>query len=83
MLIIEEYLVIKRRDKGRDKGREGNLRDSENKLVVPHPRTNYMKNSFSYSGATLWNSLPCNLRKIKSFYQFKSKVRHGIHVKQD
>jgi len=36
------------------------LRDSVNKLVVPFPRTNYMKNSFSYSGATLWNSLPCN-----------------------
>jgi len=42
-----------------------------------------MKNSFSYSGATLWNSLPCNLRMIKSFNQFKSKVRHGIHGKQD
>ena len=34
-----------------------NLRDSENKLNVPLPRTNYYKNSFSYSGATLWNSL--------------------------
>ena len=29
------------------------LRDSVNKLVVPFPRTKYMKNSFSYSGATL------------------------------
>ena len=37
-----------------------NLRDSENKLNVPLPRTNYYKNSFSYSGAILWNSLPCN-----------------------
>ncbi|MCO0615711.1 hypothetical protein M8756_20885, partial [Lutimaribacter sp. EGI FJ00015] len=27
-----------------------NLRDSENKLNVPLPRTNYYKNSFSYSG---------------------------------
>ena len=34
------------------------LRDSENKLFVPLPRANYMKNSFSYSGAALWNSLP-------------------------
>ena len=38
------------------------LRDSVNKLV-PFPRTNDMKNSFSYSGATLWNSLPCNIRE--------------------
>ena len=39
------------------------LRDSVNKLVVPFPRTNYMKYRFSYSGATLWNRLPCNIRK--------------------
>jgi len=42
------------------------LRNSVNKLVVPFPRTNYMKNSFSYSGATLWNSLPCNIRESPS-----------------
>ena len=28
-------------------------RDSENKFVVPFPRTNYMKDSFNYSDATL------------------------------
>ena len=39
------------------------LRDSVNKLVVAFPRTNYMKYRFSYSGATLWNRLPCNIRK--------------------
>ena len=43
------------------------LRDSVNKLFVPFPRTNFMKNSFSYSGAVLWNSLPCNVREAKSF----------------
>ena len=39
------------------------LRYSAKKLVVPFPRTNNLKNSFSYSGATLWNSLNFNLRK--------------------
>ena len=34
------------------------LRDTSDKLALPQPRTNYMKNSFSYSGAALWNSLP-------------------------
>ena len=48
-----------------------NLRDSENKLNVPLPRTNYYKNSFSYSGAILWNSLPSNLREAESLGQFK------------
>ena len=35
-----------------------NLRDSKKKLAIPLPRTNYYKNSFGYSGAVLWNSLP-------------------------
>ena len=48
------------------------LRDSANKLVVPFPRTNYMKNSFSYSGATLWNSLPCNIRESSSLNQLNA-----------
>ena len=52
------------------------LRDSVNKLVVPFPRTNYMKNSFSYSGATLWNSLPCNIRESASLNQFKRLLHH-------
>ena len=47
------------------------LRDSANKLVVPFPRTNYMKNSFSCSGATLWNSLHRNIRESSSIDQFK------------
>ena len=36
------------------------LRDSVNKpmFIVPFPQTNFMKNSFSYSGAVLLNSLP-------------------------
>ena len=30
------------------------------------PRTNYLKNSFSYSGAVLWNSLPIGLRQAQT-----------------
>ena len=52
-----------------------NLRDSENKLNVPLPRTNYYKNSFSYSGAILWNSLPSNLREAESLGQFKRLLK--------
>ena len=54
------------------------LRNSVNKLVVPFPRTNYMKNSFSYSGATLWNSLPCNIRESGSLNQFKRLLYHNF-----
>ena len=52
-----------------------NLRDSEYKLNVPLPRTNYYKNSFTYSGAILWNSLPCNLRQAEFLGQFKRLLK--------
>ena len=68
------------------------LRDSVNKVIVPFPRTNFMKNSFSYSGAVLWKSLPCDMREANSLSQFK-RLAHlnfwflnycvlGIHKKQ-
>ena len=47
------------------------LRDSANKLAVPFPRTNYMKNSCSYSGPILWNSLHHDIRESSSLDQFK------------
>ena len=40
-------------------------------VMVPFPRTNFMKNSFSYSGAVLWNSFPCDMREAKSLSHFK------------
>ena len=54
-----------------------NLRDSENKLNVPLPRTNYYmyKSSFSYSGATLWNSLPRDIRQAESLGLFKCLIK--------
>jgi hypothetical protein len=51
------------------------LRDTENKLAVPMPRTNYLKNSFSYSGAVLWNSLPIGLRQAQSLDNFRAGCR--------
>ena len=54
------------------------LRDSANKLVVTFPRTNYMKNSFSCSGATLWNSLPCNIRESSNLVP-RAHVAFGQH----
>jgi len=48
------------------------LRDNENKLAIPKPRTNYMKNSFNYDGAVLWNSLPLKVREAKSINEFKA-----------
>ena len=60
------------------------LRNCEGKLAVPLPRTNkqtnkttkqQQKNSFSYGGAVLGNSLPTNLRKVQTLASFKSGCR--------
>ena len=79
-------------NKNKNFRRSSTLRDSVNKLIVPFPRTNFMKNSFSFSGAVLWNSLPCDMRKAKSLSQFQRLAHmnfwffkycvHGVHEKQ-
>ena len=43
-----------------------NLRDSDGKLAIPLPRTN-----FGYSGAVLWNSLPSAARQATSLTSFR------------
>ena len=52
------------------------LRNTENKLALPQPRTNYLKKSFSYSGAGLWNSLSQDLQSAASLNDFKTKLSH-------
>ena len=48
------------------------FRESVNKLTISIPRINYLRNSFSYSGAVLYNSLPLNLRQTESLSNFKT-----------
>ena len=51
------------------------LRDSDNKLKVPLPRTNYYQRNFTYSSTTLWNSLPCQARQAESLWKFKYIIK--------
>ena len=41
-----------------------NLRNSEGRLTLSKPSTNYLKRSFSYSGALLWNNMPKRLKML-------------------
>ena len=41
------------------------MRDSLRKSNLPRPRTDYLKRSFGYRGAVLWNSLSENIRAIR------------------
>lgn len=54
------------------------LRDTSGKLALPQPHTNYLKNSFSYSGAVLWTSLPAGLRQATTLSKFKSDLSNFI-----
>ena len=47
-----------------------NLRNSENRLAIPLPRNSYYRNSFGYSCAVLWNSLPSAARQATSLTNF-------------
>ena len=48
--------------------------DSEGKLTLPKPSTNYLKCSLSYSGAMLWNNLPKCLKNAASVINFKQII---------
>ena len=51
------------------------LRDSEGKLTLPKPSSNYLKRSFSYSGAMLWNNMPKSLKTAVSVNHFKQLIK--------
>ena len=46
-------------------------------FFLPQPRIDLFKTSLSYSGVTLWNSLPDDIQQIKSLPSFKNKL-HNI-----
>jgi len=50
------------------------LRNIEMRLALPQPRTDYFRKRFSYSGATLWNSLPVDRRTSTTLNEFKTRL---------
>ena len=52
-----------------------NLRNLEGRLSLPKPNINYLKRSFCYSGACLWNNLPQDLKSVGSIGQFKRGIK--------
>ena len=51
-----------------------NLRGSSNGLFIPRPRTEFLKKSFSYSGAKLWNKMPEDIRNSSSYNLFCQNI---------
>ena len=56
------------------------LCDASQKLYLPKPRTDYLKHSFSYSGASLWNDLPEDIHTTKSLRNFKRRIDKWLSV---
>jgi hypothetical protein len=56
-------------------GTNYNLRNSDINLSVPKPRTEYLKKSFGYTGAVLWNSLPTRAKQTESLSSFKNLIK--------
>ena len=44
------------------------------------PRTDYLKRSFSYSGVSLWNDLPEDIRTTTSLRNFKRRIDKWLSV---
>ena len=58
------------------------LRSADNDLLkFPYSRTKYYANSFTVSGAKLWNSLPLNIRQSPSIDSFKCSIIRLTNLK--
>ena len=51
-----------------------NLRNIEADLALQRPYTNFLKRSFKYSGAMLWNNLSYEAKTAQSLSDFKRKL---------
>ena len=54
------------------------LKNSENKLALPKPRSDFLKRSFCYVGAHSWNSLPSNVRAITFFINLRYEINRQL-----
>ena len=52
-----------------------NLRNSGTDLMLAKPKTEFLKRTFGYSGATLWNNLPQELKLAESVSSFKRQIQ--------
>ena len=51
------------------------LRNSPTDLALPKPKKEFLKKSFKYSGAKLWNSLSIDTKLAESIHRFKSHLK--------
>jgi hypothetical protein len=59
-----------------------NLRSRSRKDIVlwTRPKTNYIKDTFSYYGMNIWNNIPLNIRNANNLKCFKEKYKAYLDV---
>ena len=55
-----------------------NLRNYGTDLSIPKPKKEFLKRSFKYRGAVLWNNLPYQVKSAPSMYAFKRIIHAGL-----
>ncbi|MEW8547445.1 MAG: reverse transcriptase family protein [Candidatus Thiodiazotropha sp.] len=57
-----------------------NLRSISNmNLIIPKPKINLFKNSLSYSGALVWNSIPLEIKKAPTLKLFVNRCTNWLN----
>ena len=56
------------------------LRNSATDLTLPKPKREFLKRRFKYSGAMLWNQLPCEAKLAESIHSKRNWVIGSCHA---
>ena len=59
------------------------LRSSRMNLALPKSRTDFYRNSFSFTGAKIWNYLASSLKEETSLKRFMGKLDHYYQHQQN
>ena len=59
------------------------LRSSRMNLALPKSCTDFYRNSFSFTGAKIWNDLPNSLKEETSLKRFMGKLDHYYQHQQN
>ena len=51
------------------------LRNSATDLTLPKPKREFLKRSFKYSGAMLWNQLPSEAKLAESIHSLNKYIK--------
>ena len=51
-----------------------NLRNADSELALPLPKTDFLKKSYSYNGARVWNFLPNEIRNCETLATFDKLI---------